>query len=368
MTRFPARYDPRVDPAAPGHDALPSLRRPLVVAAAAVVVLLGVEHFASLAVTVAFSALVAILCRRLQLALLGRGLAGWLALTITLGAFVVVLIALFVAAVGAAAVVAVQVSDDADQIAARISDALDQLDSLIGTPSGTVPSIDASALASAAKGLLGSLASTVTSLAMSVLIVAYLLLDARRLRARMLSATSAASVARFDALAAELVTYIRVRAILGGAAAIADTVLLYLVGVPNPVLWGVVSFMFSFVPNIGFLIALIPPAVIAFVQLGLGPAILVVLGYLAINTLFDYVLQPKMMEADLDLSPVVVITTILIWTAIIGPMGALLAVPLTMALRAVLVPFAGARWFVALLGPVPDDPAAAASSAPTIEG
>ena len=346
----------------------------LVVAAAGLVVLAGIEHFASLVVLIAFSALVAILSRRLQLALLRRGLPAWFALTITVGAFVVVLVALFGAAAAAMVVVAVQVSDDAGRIAAGASDVLDRLGSLTGTPSGRLPSIDASAVASTAKGLLSSLASTVTSLAMAVLIVTYLLLDASRLRDRMLRATSPASVARYDVLAAELVTYIRVRAVLGGAAAIADTVLLFVIGVPNPVLWGVVSFMFSFVPNIGFLIALIPPTVIALVQLGPGPAILVVLGYLGINTLFDYVLQPRMMATDLDLSPVVSITTILVWTAIIGPMGALLAVPLTIALRAVLMPFDGARWFVALLGPVPGGPAAeggpvaTALAAPTIEG
>ena len=140
---------------------------------------------------------------------------------------------------------------------------------------------------------------------------------------------------------------------LGGAAAIADTVLLLVLGVPYAVLWGVVSFLFSFVPNIGFVIALIPPTLLAFLDGGIGPAIAVVVGYVAINLAFDYVLQPRMMSTSLDLSPVVTIVSILVWTVIIGPMGALLAVPLTIAMRAVLMPFPGAHWFVALLGPVP---------------
>jgi AI-2 transport protein TqsA len=61
------------------------------------------------------------------------------------------------------------------------------------------------------------------------------------------------------------------------------------------------------------------------------------------------------MSTSLDLSPVVVVVSILAWTVVIGPAGALLAVPLTIAVRVLLVPFDGARWFVALLGPIPGE-------------
>jgi predicted PurR-regulated permease PerM len=63
------------------------------------------------------------------------------------------------------------------------------------------------------------------------------------------------------------------------------------------------------------------------------------------------------MASELDISAVVVIVAILFWTFVIGPMGALLAVPLTIVVRQLLMPFPGARWFVAVIGPVPgDDP------------
>jgi predicted PurR-regulated permease PerM len=74
-----------------------------------------------------------------------------------------------------------------------------------------------------------------------------------------------------------------------------------------------------------------------------------------------------MLSISLDLSPVVTIVSILAWTVIIGPMGALLAVPLTIAMRAVLLPFPGARWFIALLGPVPGDTKAEVEGEPTVE-
>ena len=330
-----------------------SLQPALVVGAAVVVAGAGLEHFAGLVVLVAFSALIAILARRLQLSLLSRGAPPWLALTVTVVAIVAMLAVLFGAAVASVAVVVTRLVDDAARISATIDDLLGQFEAVSGSASGSLPGFDPGALLGAAKSLLASVSGSVTTLAMTVLIVTYLLLDADRLRERMLRATSAAAVARYDALANELVTYIRVRAVLGGAAAIADTVLLLALGVPSALLWGVVSFLFSFVPNLGFIVALVPPTVIALFELGPIPAVAVVAGYVAINLLFDYVIQPRMMQADLDLSPMIVILTIIVWTALIGPMGALLAVPLTIAVRAALVPFEGAHWFVALMGPLP---------------
>ena len=123
-----------------------------------------------------------------------------------------------------------------------------------------------------------------------------------------------------------------------------------MLGVPYAVLWGLMSFLFSFIPNIGFVLALIPPALFALVEHGPLTALAVVVGYLVINLAFDYVLQPRVVSTTLEVSPVVTIVTILVWTLLIGPAGALLAVPLTITLRALLMPYPGAAWFVAFLG------------------
>ena len=77
-------------------------------------------------------------------------------------------------------------------------------------------------------------------------------------------------------------------------------------------------------------------------------------------------IQPRMLSISLDLSPVVTIVSILAWTVIIGPMGALLAVPLTITMRAVLMPFPGAHWFVAILGPIPGATPEAVEAEPTV--
>ena len=292
-------------------------------------------------VTVAFGALAAIVCRVIQLALKRRGVGNGLAIAITVVAFVLVIGSLVAALVASVIALSAELTKDSGRLTEALRQLADQFGIVVGLPPTEIPQIDIEQLVSAARSLLAAVTPAVTGLAMAVLIVTYLLLGADGLRARMLGTTSQDVIDRYDALAAELVVYVKVRASLGGAAAIADTVLLLVLGVPYAVLWGIVSFLFSFVPNIGFVIALIPPTILAFLDGGIVPAVAVVGGYVAINLAFDYVLQPRMLSISLDLSPVVTIVSILAWTAVVGPMGALLAVPLTIAMRTILMPFPG---------------------------
>jgi AI-2 transport protein TqsA len=344
-----------------------SLLAPLLVFAAIVVVLAYVEAIHGFLALIAFSGLAAILSRHLHLALQRRGLGKLLALTVTTVVYILILAALAVAAIASVLAVVDLLADQSASVRADLASLADAFAAATGLPAGSVPAVDVAAIVVVLRQVLATAVPAVTGLAMSVLIVIYLLLDAENLRGRMLRATSSESMERFDAMSKDLVTYIKVRAILGAAAALADTILLLVLGVPYAVLWGVVSFLFSFIPNIGFILALVPPTVFAYFALGIGPAILVVVGYVVINLAFDYVLQPRVMSTSLDLSPVVVVVSILAWTVVIGPAGALLAVPLTIAVRVLLAPFDGARWFVALLGPIPGDPEADAPSDPTID-
>jgi predicted PurR-regulated permease PerM len=343
-----------------------SLLRPVIVLAGLVVLAVGAWAIQGVFVTVAFGALAAIVCREVQLALKRRGIGNGLAIAITVVAFVLVIGSLAAALVASVIALSSEISQEADRLTDLLRDLAERFGIATGVPPTEVPQIDAQALLSAARSLLAAVSPLVTTLVFAVLIVTYLLLDADRLRARLLATTSADTIARYESLAAELVTYVKVRAALGGAAAIADTVLLLVLGVPYAILWGVVSFLFSFVPNIGFIVALIPPTILAFLEGGIGPAIAVVGGYVAINLAFDYVLQPRVLSISLDLSPVVTIVSILAWTVVIGPFGALLAVPLTIAMRTILMPFPGARWFVAILGPIPGSTKTAVAAEPTV--
>ena len=335
----PADPSPRLD-----------LRTPAITAAAVVIVAVGIALAGSLFALLAFSALASIVARRAQAWLLARRVPPWAALVIVTGGFALILVVMVVAVVASIAAVGFQLMEDSDQVQAWIDALQDAWGTVTGVPGATLPPIEPQAALGVARSAVSALAPAVTSLAFSVLIVIYVLLGAKGLHDRIRRVTSSDVIARYDALATELVTYVKVRAVLGAGAAVADTALLLVLGVPYAVLWGLISFLLSFIPNVGFILALIPPAAFALLEDGPAAAIAVVVGYVVINLAFDYVLQPRVVATTLEVSPVVTIVTILVWTLLIGPAGALLAVPLTITLRALLLPFPGAAWFVAFLG------------------
>ena len=151
---------------------------------------------------------------------------------------------------------------------------------------------------------------------------------------------------------------------LGGVAAALDTLLLVALGVPAALLWGVLSFLLSFIPNIGFILALIPPTILGLLTGGPLTALAVLVGYVVINTAIDYVIQPRFIGASVDLSPVVITVCLLFWGVVLGPSGALLAVPMTIIAAAVADAFPASRPLGRLLGGGPRD-AGAGEAAPS---
>ena len=152
-----------------------------------------------------------------------------------------------------------------------------------------------------------------------------------------------------ERFATDLRRYLVVRAKLGLFAAVLSFVLLFVLGVPFPILWAILVFAASFIPNIGTIIAVIPPTILAFLDSGPGAAVMVIVGYALINLAQDQFLQPVAMGSELNLSPLVVFIAVIVWAWILGPAGALLAVPLTVGLVMVLEAFPSSRGFAALL-------------------
>ena len=152
-----------------------------------------------------------------------------------------------------------------------------------------------------------------------------------------------------ERFATDLRRYLVVRAELGLFAAVLAFVLLFVLGVPFPVLWAILVFAASFIPNIGIVIAVVPPAILAYLDSGLGAAVIVIVGYTLINFAQDQFLQPVAMGSELNLSPLVVFIAVIVWAWILGAAGALLAVPLTVGLVMVLEAFPSSRGFAAVL-------------------
>jgi predicted PurR-regulated permease PerM len=115
-------------------------------------------------------------------------------------------------------------------------------------------------------------------------------------------------------------------------------------------LWGLVAFLLNYVPNIGSIIAAVPAVLLALVQLGLLHTVLTAAGYLAINTAIGNLIEPRLMGGRLGLSTLVVFLSLIFWGWVLGPVGMLLSVPLTMILKIALASNTETRWLAIMLG------------------
>jgi len=131
--------------------------------------------------------------------------------------------------------------------------------------------------------------------------------------------------------------YYVVNATFGAIVAVLDGLLLWALGIPIPIVWAILAFVTNFVPNIGFVLGLIPPAVLALVVGGWPLALAVVLAYCVINVTLQVLIQPKFVSDAVDLSLTLSFFSVVFWAFVIGPIGAILSIPLTLLVRALLV-------------------------------
>jgi AI-2 transport protein TqsA len=127
--------------------------------------------------------------------------------------------------------------------------------------------------------------------------------------------------------------YISITGWNGFLNALVNYLFLLILGVDFALTWAVLSFLFNFIPNIGFIMALIPPATIALLEFGWVRAVLVVAGYVLFNFIAENVFKPRTMKAGLDISPLMTILSIIVWSWVLGAAGTILAVPLTISLQ-----------------------------------
>ncbi|NEW38119.1 AI-2E family transporter [Nocardia cyriacigeorgica] len=144
--------------------------------------------------------------------------------------------------------------------------------------------------------------------------------------------------------------YLVVSTIFGLIVAVIDGGALWLLGVPLPVLWALLSFITNYIPNIGFVIGLIPPALLALLEGGPVLMLWVIIVYCVINFVIQSIIQPKFVGDAVGLSVTVTFLSLAIWTWILGALGALLAIPLTLLVKALLLDIDPAsRWVNVLI-------------------
>lgn len=128
-----------------------------------------------------------------------------------------------------------------------------------------------------------------------------------------------------------------VTTVFGLIVAVLDLAVLLGLGVPLALVWAMFSFLTNYIPNIGFVIGVVPPALLALFDKGPKTAIAVVVAYSVLNFVVQSIIQPKIAGNAVGLGPTLSFISLLLWTSVLGPLGALLALPSSLLVKALLI-------------------------------
>ncbi len=201
-------------------------------------------------------------------------------------------------------------------------------------------------------GFLTSLMQAVSRLVLVLIVVIFMLAEAAGMRTKLTRLVADdETYARMRRAARQVNQYLIVKSVTSAATGVLIGLWVWLMGLDFPVLWGLLAFLLNYIPTLGSIIAAIPAVTLSLLQLGVGPTLLVILGYLVVNFTIGNFLEPRIFGRTLGLSPLVVFLSMLFWGWLLGPLGALLSVPLTMIVKIYLMNTNDLAWVAVLLAP-----------------
>ncbi len=170
------------------------------------------------------------------------------------------------------------------------------------------------------------------------------------LKVRAMVSEKPEALREFNNLLKSINRFIAVKTLTSLATGLLISLWLYILRLDYVLLWGVLAFFLNFIPTIGSFIAAVPAVLFSLLQLGFWKTMLVVVGYLVVNLLIGNVLEPRFMGQTVGLSPLVVFLSMTFWGWVLGPVGMLLSVPLTIIVKIVANTHSQTRWIAILLG------------------
>jgi AI-2 transport protein TqsA len=340
--------------AVPGA-ASPSVRT-LVLVMAVLAVLVALWFAREIVAPLALAAVLVIIVHPIRHPLVRRGWPRWLATTavITVAYLIIAfLAALLVFAGYEFGVLVVDVLDELEAAAASLGTWLTTIGIGEQAADAAASALDPSVLVDVAQGVSGWLLGFLTAAFFVLAYIIFMAADAARYgRAEQaFGASIRPTVDRIRDYNSSVRRYYVVNASFGAVVAIIDGLALWALGVPAPAVWAILAFVTNFIPNIGFVLGLVPPAVLAFVVGGPQLMLAVIAVYAVVNVVLQVLVQPKFVSDTVDLSLTLSFFSVVFWTFVIGPLGAILSIPLTLLFRDVLLDRdPGARWLRWLSG------------------
>jgi predicted PurR-regulated permease PerM len=220
-------------------------------------------------------------------------------------------------------------------------------------------SFDPERLVSTVTAIVTGLVGTASGLFFLFVLLLFMAIDAVHFPAKLAGERSSrlAVVSGLEAFAHGTRLYLVVATVFGFVVAVLDTVFLYFTPIPDPLLWGLLAFITNYIPNIGFVVGLVPPAVLGLFEGGPGLLLTVIVVYSLLNGVIQSVIQPRVVGETVGLSSTVTFVSLVFWAWVLGAVGALFAVPLTLLVKCLLIDVDGrASWVGPLLDGAPASP------------
>ena len=343
---------------------LRSASKIMLILACFVVVAFGMREAAGIITPILLAFILAILFVPFQRWLLDRGVPSWLALIIVLLIILLVFSILISLMVVSITQLINRIPEYTVSLQAMISDVevlMQDLPFEVGDFLN-FELIDVSQILNLAGGLLGGVADAFSNWFIIVLLVAFMLIDfavlPQKLNA-MFKDDEQITVIRD--LMSSIRRYVSITTSTGLLTGLANALLLIFLGVDFAILWGIFGFLMNYIPNLGILLSIIPPTILALLEFGWQRALIVAIGFWLTNMIIENILKPGVMGQDLNISPLFIMISLVLWSFILGPMGTILAVPLTLiATKLLLENSYETRWLAVLMTANPRAPDKAA--------
>ena len=326
--------------------------RYLVVLAALVVVVAGMKAAETLLVPFLLSLFIAVICSPPLLWCKQKGLPNWLALLL-------IVAVILVASIGVGTIVGTSINsfrNDLPDYQARLATLTGTLFAHLQTMGINLDqaqlreSFNPSAVLSLAGNTLASFGNMMSNAFLILLTVIFILAEEVGFKEKLNRAThSDKSTSAIKTFTASINRYMAIKTWMSLLTGVLILCWLWFLGLDYFVLWGLLAFLLNYIPTLGSILAAVPAVLLALVQLSVGDAALVALGYLVVNFVAGNVLEPRLMGRGLNLSTLVVFLSLVFWGWVLGPVGMLLSIPLTMTVKIALESFEDTRWLAVML-------------------
>jgi len=324
----------------------------LLTAAALVIVMAGIRASASIVVPFLLAVFIAIICSAPLVWMERKRVPKALALLIILAVIIACMLALITIVGSSARDFSQALPQYEERLQKMTSDLQKWLNEngMAETATALLESFDPNFVMKFVGRMFSGLAGVLSNTFLIMLTLIFILLEASGFPAK-LHAAFGKQTGNFEKFITKVNHYVAIKTVISFITGVLITVWLIILGVDYPLLWGLLAFLLNFVPNIGSIIAAVPAMLLALIQFGVGSALVVGLGYLVVNVVIGSLIEPRFMGKGLGLSTLVVFISLVFWGWMLGPVGMLLSIPLTVTVKIALESKDETRWIAILLGP-----------------